>query len=161
MCPPQLAGCAAFIIADLIATIDVDIGRGQHRAIGHSIEMETQKVEDEINPPLSSTVVLEPAAIIEEIRGEDEEISQVRPMPVDLENGKTETADGSLSSEQQPKIPVLDFPDGGAEAWIMVFGAFLVSFSTFGIFPSEAIHFRICELVWDIRNVLRDSPAAD
>jgi len=99
--------------------------------------MGARKLEDEINPPLSSTTVTDPAAVIEEIKGEDAEIAQMaRPTAgLDVEKGG-ETGDvvESVSSEDSavPKVPVLDFPDGGFTAWLMVFGAWWISFSTFG-----------------------------
>jgi hypothetical protein len=37
-----------------------------------------RKLEDEINPLLPSELVIEPQAVREEIRGEDEEISQMQ-----------------------------------------------------------------------------------
>ena len=45
----------------------------------------------------------------------------------------------SVSSDEStaPKIPVLDFPDGGFTAWLMVFGAWWISFSTFGMNPPQ------------------------
>ena len=94
--------------------------------------MVERKIEDEVNPPLSSTMVTEPAAVREEIRGEDEEISHMRT-PGDLEKAGDKDVVKSVSSEEsQQKIPVTDFPDGGRDAWLMVFGAWWISFSTFG-----------------------------
>jgi hypothetical protein len=96
-----------------------------------------RKLEDEINPPLSSTTVTDPAAVIEEIRGEDAEIAQMSHATAgsDLEKGAEKDVVESVSSDESttPKIPVLDFPDGGFTAWLMVFGAWWISFSTFGM----------------------------
>ena len=94
--------------------------------------MEARSIEDEINPPLSSAVVTEPQAVKEEIRGEDEELAHMKQG--DLENGAEKDVVESVSSEAeaQPKIPIMDFPDGGFTAWSMVFGAWWISFSTFG-----------------------------
>ena len=100
-----------------------------------------RKLEDEINPPLSSTTVTDPAAVIEEIKGEDAEIAQMsHTTEGDLEKGGERDVGESVSSEDAaaaPKVPVMDFPDGGFQAWLMVFGAFWISFSTFGIYPFE------------------------
>lgn len=101
--------------------------------------MKERTLEDELNPPLSSALVTDPEAIVEEIRGEDVEIAEIQR---DLEkNGQTveEVAASSVTSEehQAPKPPVFEYPDGGSTAWIMVFGAWLISFSTFGESPSS------------------------
>ena len=84
----------------------------------------SKELEDEINPPLSSALVTEPQAVREEIRAEDEEISHMQ-MVHDLEkNGDSDVVDSVTSEEPaQPKIPIMDFPDGGRKAWLMVFGA--------------------------------------
>jgi hypothetical protein len=98
--------------------------------------MTDRKVEDEINPPLSSAVVTDPAAIVEEIRGEDEELAQMKlaNMNIDLEKTAGKEVVESVSSEEtKPKQTLPDFPDGGFTAWSMVFGAWWISFSTFGI----------------------------
>jgi hypothetical protein len=102
-----------------------------------------RKLEDEINPPLSSATVTDPAAVIEEIKGEDEEIAQMRLSVAavgDLEKGGEKDIEESVSTSSEdaatPKIPILDFPDGGFTAWLMVFGAWWISFSTFGIPPN-------------------------
>jgi len=95
--------------------------------------MMERDLEDEINPPLSSAVVTDPAAVIEEIKVEDEELAQMklREIKPDLEKG---TVVESVSIEEpQPKAALLDFPDGGITAWSMVFGAWWISFSTFGM----------------------------
>jgi hypothetical protein len=89
-------------------------------------------IEDEINPPLSSALVTEPQAVREEIRGEDEELSHVSKPGHDLEKSPEEDVVESVKSNE-PKVPVMDFPDGGTRAWVMVFGAWLISFSTFGM----------------------------
>lgn len=116
-----------------------------------STEM-SKELEDEINPPLSSALVTEPQAVREEIRGEDEEISRLH-LGQDLEKNGDSDVVASLASEEpaQPKIPVMDFPDGGRKAWLMVFGAWSaptdissnqarwISFSTFGFVNSFGI----------------------
>jgi hypothetical protein len=100
--------------------------------------MTDRKLEDEINPPLSSALVIEPQAIREEIRGEDEEISHMQHEK-DLEkNGEQDVVESVTSEEAQPKIPIMDFPDGGRTAWLMVFGAWWISFSTFGTLSNES-----------------------
>lgn len=109
--------------------------------------MAQRTIEDEINPPLSSAVVTEPQAVKEEVRGEDEELAHMRISKEDLEKGGQKDVVESLASEEaQPKPPVLDFPDGGLAAWSMVFGAWWISFSTFGIFAAGGTYDRFCEL---------------
>ena len=104
------------------------------------MSLTNRTLEDEINPPLSSAMVTDPAAVIEEIKGEDEEIAQMRlsmGTVGDLEKNAEKDVGESVNSEEvaATKIPVLDFPDGGFTAWLMVFGAWLISFSTFGAIP--------------------------
>jgi hypothetical protein len=113
----------------------------------------SKELEDEINPPLSSALVTEPQAVREEIRAEDEEILHMQ-LAHDLEkNGDSDVVDSVASEEPtQPKITILDFPDGGRRAWIMVFGAWYglticslanfnrwISFCTFGFVNSFGI----------------------
>jgi hypothetical protein len=116
--------------------------------------MSDRRLEDEINPPLSSALVIEPQAVREEIRGEDEEISQMQHVKDIEKEGDNDVVESVASEEAQPKIPILDFPDGGTKAWLMVFGAWWISFSTFGILLFKNADFRICELVWHFRDVL-------
>lgn len=94
--------------------------------------MSDRKLEDEINPPLSSAVVIEPQAVREEIRGEDEEIAHMQHEKDLEQNGDQDVVDSVASEDAKPKIPIMDFPDGGRTAWLMVFGAWWISFNTFG-----------------------------
>jgi hypothetical protein len=119
---------------------------------------EPRKIEDEINPPLSSALVTDPEAVREEIRGEDEEISHMQPQH-DLEKiGEADVVE-SVASEEPPKIPVMDFPDGGIRAWVLVFGAWLISFSSFGkAYDSTKSNFkRFREFLWYLRELLLES----
>ena len=36
----------------------------------------------------------------------------------------------------QPPVPQVDIPDGGVEAWTVIFGGFLAYFATFGVVNS-------------------------
>ena len=58
----------------------------------------------------------------------------------DLEKGGEKDVGENVNSEDvaATKIPVVDFPDGGFTAWLMVFGARWISFSTFGAVPLVA-----------------------
>lgn len=94
--------------------------------------MSDRKLEDEINPPLSSALVIEPQAVREEIRGEDEEIARMQHEKDIEKNADQDVVESVASEDAQPKIPIMDFPDGGTTAWLMVFGAWWISFSTFG-----------------------------
>jgi hypothetical protein len=100
--------------------------------------MTDRKLEDEINPPLSSALVTEPQAVREEIRGEDEEISHMQHDKDIEKNGDQDVVESVASEDAKPKIPIMDFPDGGRTAWLMVFGAWWISFSTFGTPSVEA-----------------------
>jgi|SRR5277367_3764896 len=116
--------------------------------------MSKELLGDEINPPLSSALVTEPQAVREEIRGEDDEILHLQ-LAHDLEKNADSDVVDSVASEEpaQPKIPIMDFPDGGRKAWIMVFGAWYslttilslanvnrwISFCTFGFVNSFGI----------------------
>jgi|SRR5271169_3520140 len=84
----------------------------------------SKELEDEINPPLSSALVTEPQAVTEEIRHEDAEISHMHVGHDPEKNGDSDVV-ASVASEEpaQQKVPVMDFPDGGRKAWLMVFGA--------------------------------------
>lgn len=98
--------------------------------------MSDRTLEDEINPPLSSTLVTDPEAVLEEVRGEDAEIAQMQ-----RDGALEKMGQESVTSEevQSPKPPILDFPDGGYRAWLLVFGAWLISFCTFGFVNSFGI----------------------
>lgn len=44
--------------------------------------------------------------------------------------------DGAAVCEQQDNKAEFDFPDGGFRAWLMVFAAFCITASTFGVVNS-------------------------
>jgi len=72
--------------------------------------MTTRTIEDEINPPLSSAVVIEPSAVKEEIVGEDKELAEMAKEG-DLEkNANADVVESVVSEEGPPKPPIQDLP---------------------------------------------------